>query len=217
MLNSTTREDTVEFPGASGTRGTTQPMATLARAVPLPPTRRPEQIEPSYHLTRWPLLNSTLEVAERVTNGKAGFLQRLVSYLMVGGFAALVNLTCFYLMYDVVKLPLNDAYPLQHLARYVIAFLTATEVSILANFIPNDRITFSHLPGHSRSWLTRCFRFHITCIAGTLLTLAISFSLHLVHIPAIGAQAIALILVTAFNFTLHHVFTYRHLTPVEVL
>jgi putative flippase GtrA len=212
MLNSTTREGTVEFPEAGGMRGTTQPMATLARPVPLP-----VQVEPSYHLTRWPLLNSTLEVAERVTNGKAGFLQRLATYLMVGGFAALVNLTTFYLMYDVVKLPLNDAHPFQHLARYVIAFLTATEVSILANFIPNDRITFSHLPGHSRSWLTRCFRFHITCIAGTLLTLAISFSLHLVHIPAIGAQAIALILVTAFNFTFHHLFTYRRLKPVEVL
>jgi len=30
------------------------------------------------------------------------------------------------------------------------------------------------------------------------------------------AQAIALILVTAFNFTAHHVFTYRHKAPATV-
>ncbi|MGH9637641.1 MAG: hypothetical protein ACRD72_22630 [Candidatus Angelobacter sp.] len=31
-----------------------------------------------------------------------------------------------------------------------------------------------------------------------------------IGVPALPSQAVALIIATAFNFTFHHLFTYRH-------
>jgi putative flippase GtrA len=174
-----------------------------------------ERKVPSYQPTRWPLVNRSLDYVDAVTNGRADWAQRLVSYLFVGGFAALVNLAVFSVIYYwVFPIPPNTTDEFTRGLHWFVAFTVATEISILANFIPNDYLTFRHLPGHKRSWLARCVRFHMTCVAGTLLTLAISFALHLVHVQAWMAQAIALIVVTAFNFTAHHLFTYRHKKPV---
>jgi dolichol-phosphate mannosyltransferase len=62
----------------------------------------------------------------------------------------------------------------------------------------------------------RCIRFHTTSLGGTLLTFVISFLLlHLLHVPALFAQAFALIIATAFNFAFHHLFTYRHTGAAE--
>jgi putative flippase GtrA len=169
---------------------------------------------PSYQPTRWPAVNRSLDYVDAVTHGRADWAQRLVSYLFVGGFAALINLSVFSLIYyKVFPVPPNTLDQFQRGLHWAVAFVIATEISILANFIPNDYLTFRHLPGHKRTWLARCVRFHMTCVAGTLLTLGISFALHLLFVPAWIAQAVALILVTAFNFTAHHLFTYRHKRP----
>lgn len=214
MANPMIQNDDIKVTEPGRSRGTTQPMTVVrpaAENVGKAPFAYAQT--PSYHPTRWSSVNGVLDVVERMTGGRAGWFQRLFSYLFVGGFAAIVNLLVFYVMYYLLPLPFDDKNSVQHTEHYLLAFVVATEISIFANFIPNDRITFSHLAGHSRSWWTRCMRFHVTCIAGTLLTLAISYSLHLVHLPAIAAQAIALIVVTAFNFTFHHLFTYRHTKP----
>lgn len=172
---------------------------------------------PSYQPTRWPVVNRSLDFVDAVTHGRADWAQRLVSYLFVGGFAAVVNLSIFSLIYyKIYPVPPNTTDQVQRGLHWAVAFVIATEISILANFIPNDYLTFRHLPGHKRSWLARCVRFHMTCVAGTLLTLGISFALHLLFIPAWIAQAVALIVVTAFNFTAHHLFTYRHKEPATV-
>ncbi|MBF6590979.1 MAG: GtrA family protein, partial [Ktedonobacterales bacterium] len=131
--------------------------------------------------------------------------QRLFSYLFIGGFAALVNLGVFWVMLYRITLPVDAR------LHYLIANLVAAEISIFANFIPNDRITFSHLPGHSRSWWARCGRFHITAIGGTTVTAIVSIALHAAGAPSIIAQASAILLALAFNFTFHHLFTYRHI------
>lgn len=208
----------VEMTEPLAPRGTTQPMAVVRPSDEVD-AMRPVVRERSYIPTRWPLANKALDVADTMTGGKAGWIQRLVSYLFVGGFAAVVNLVFFSLLHDHL---LSDS--MNHIVRYLVAYAIATEISIFANFIPNDRITFSHLPGHSRSWVVRCLRFHVTCTAGVALTLAIGFSLHLValnnHVAWLGAtvgQAIAIVIVTAFNFTMHHVFTYRHKAVPEPL
>lgn len=209
----------VETTDPLATRGTTQPMTTVHQGDEVEMMQAAAG-ERSYIPTRWPLANKALDVADSMTGGKAGWIQRLVSYLMVGGFAAVVNLIFFSALHDHV---FSDT--MNHIVRYLLAYAIATEISIFANFIPNDRITFSHLPGHSRSWVVRCLRFHVTCTAGVVLTLAIGFSLHLVslnyHVAWLTAtvgQAIAIVIVTAFNFTMHHVFTYRHKAePVEAL
>jgi dolichol-phosphate mannosyltransferase len=128
---------------------------------------------------------------------------RLFSFLCIGGFGAIVNLLCFSGVY----------YPLLEVANsfvaYGMAFVVGTEVSIVSNFILNDRLTFGDL--HARSWQARCLRYHVTSIGGVLLTLGSSFALlQLLHVPVLPAQATALIIATACNFVFHHVFTYGH-------
>ena len=128
---------------------------------------------------------------------------QLFSFLCVGGFGAVVNLLCFSGVY----------YPLLEVTNrflaYGIAFVVATEVSIVSNFILNDRLTFGDL--HARCWQARCLRYHVTSISGVLLTFGIAFSLlHLLPVPALLAQAAALIIATAWNFVFHHLFTYRY-------
>jgi putative flippase GtrA len=208
MLNHTTQDGEMEIAEVGRARGVTQPMATLPR----PATQAPEPvwtgIRPSYHPTRWGIVNRALALVDGRFPGKAGWLQRLVSYLFVGGFAAVVNLICFSILENNVPMPFSD------FVHNLIAFVVATEISIMANFIPNDRITFSHLPGHSRSWWQRCARFHLTAIGGTIVTYIVQFSLHFgAHMPYLFAEAIAIIVALAFNFTFHHVFTYRHVEP----
>jgi len=156
----------------------------------------------SYQPTPWSLVNSLLGWVDELTGGKAGVLQRLFTYLLIGGTAALVNLgvlATFFHFGSAKNLPYN-----------LLANAVAYEVSIMANFIPNDYITFRHLEGHSRSWAARCLRFHITSIGGIIVTFTIySILFGLVGLPALIAQAIALIIAVFFNFTFHHVFTYR--------
>ncbi|HZR40237.1 MAG TPA: GtrA family protein [Ktedonobacteraceae bacterium] len=160
---------------------------------------------PSYHATRWAWTNRVLDFADSVTGRRAGLLQRLFSFLFIGGIGAIVNVLCFTVAYASL-LPLAIA-----LIAYFGAFFLATEVSILMNFVLNDRITFRHLHTSDLSWWMRCVRFHITSIGGTLLTFCISFSLlHFIHILALLSQAIALAVATIFNFVGHHFFTYRH-------
>jgi putative flippase GtrA len=128
---------------------------------------------------------------------------RLFSFLCIGGFGAIVNLLCFSGVF----------YPLLEVTNsfiaYGIAFVVGTEISLVSNFILNDRLTFGDL--HARSWQARCLRYHVTSISGVLLTFGISFSLlHLLHVSVLPAQAAALIIATAWNFVFHHVFTYGH-------
>jgi putative flippase GtrA len=188
--------------------GSTQPMPSLpAVAVALAPAAV-DRPRPSYRPTQWQVVNRALDVADGLTGGRADWIQRLVSYLFVGGCAAGVNLLVFNVMYYHL-LQFADADFWQKALHFLLAFVVATELSIIANFIPNDYLTFRHLPGHQRSWLARGARYHVTCIAGTLLTLLISGTLQF-FIAVMFAQAVALVLVTAFNFVVHHAFTYSH-------
>jgi putative flippase GtrA len=203
------REDMLDFYNTEPTSAVSQ--APEADAAVLPKAK-PQSGLPSYHPTGMAKVDRLLDLADRLTGGRAEWIQRAFSYLFVGGIAAIINLITLQVM-----LNLLESAPFSHRVHYVIAFAVATEVSIMANFIPNDRITFSHLPGHSRSWIQRCARFHVTCTGGIIVTFAVSSLLHLVFgVPALPSQAVALIVATAFNFTFHHLFTYRH-KPATVL
>ena len=129
-------------------------------------------------------------IDNKIIRGHADWFQRAFSYLLIGGFSVVVNLIVFSITYYQVSWPLDQQW------HYVVAFAVASEVSILANFFPNDAITFRRLPGHNRPWLVRCARFHLTYLLGTLLQLFTSFSLHLLGSPALFAQAVAIAIVT---------------------
>ncbi|HKT39242.1 MAG TPA: GtrA family protein [Ktedonobacterales bacterium] len=193
------------------TQPTPAPRAVEADTAVLPKAKVVRSL-PSYHPTGMAKVDRLLDLADQLTGGRAEWIQRAFSYLFVGGIAAIINLITLQ-----VTLNLLASSPLPYKIHYGIAFVIATEVSIMANFIPNDRITFSHLPGHSRSWIQRCARFHVTCTGGVIVTFAVSSLLHLIlQVPALPSQAVALIVATAFNFTFHHLFTYRH-KPAAVL
>ncbi len=167
---------------------------------------------PSYQPLRWPIANRLLDLVDQITNGRAGMLQRLFSYLFIGGLGALVNLAVFQLLYEKVSLPLDRR------IHNVLALTIAYEISLLVNFMLNDYFTFRHLAGHRRSWLARCLRFHLTAGVGFFLTLMFQYSFHFfLHMPSLFAQALAIILVLFYNFTVHHLFTYRHIKgqPLE--
>ncbi len=156
----------------------------------------------SYYDTRWQLVNRALALTERLTGGRAGVIQRLFSYLLIGGTAALVNLGAFAVFERFGSLKILTLYS-------AIAYVVAYELSILANFIPNDYFTFRFLEGHNRSWLARCLRFHLTSLSGVLVTFILSWVFfHPLNMPLLVAQALALILAVFYNFTAHHIFTY---------
>lgn len=157
----------------------------------------------SYQPYAWSLPNTLLDLVDKHTNGHAGQLQRVISYLFFGGVAAVVNLLAFAIM---LRLLPGDDY-----VQNIISYAVAAEISIMANFIPNDRFTFNTLPGAKRPWLQRCLRFHATCIVGTILTYLIEAVLTFrAHAPALIAEAIAIVIVLIYNFSAHHLFTYRH-------
>jgi putative flippase GtrA len=163
--------------------------------------------EPSYVPTGLAALDRDLARIDRLTGGKAGLLQRLVSYLTIGGFAALVNLAAFDVLLYAIPLPFAGR------TRWLVAFLIAAEVSILANFVPNDRFTFGHLPGHARSWWVRCARFHSTCIGGTTVTFTVSYLANSRGLLPVLAEAAGIAVALCFNFTVHHLWTYRAARP----
>jgi putative flippase GtrA len=196
-------------------RGTTQPMPAVPVMPAIAATPATSGVYagrrmPSYHPTQWPQVNRALDIADRLSGGRADWVQRFVTYSFIGGCAAVVNLFIFAIMWQVVPLPLDTQIWWQDGLKWFIAFAVSAEISIFANFIPNDYFTFRHLPGHKRTWVARAARFNLTCMAGTLLTLVIAGALHFVHVQATLGQAIAIALVFLFNFTFHHIYTYRH-------
>jgi putative flippase GtrA len=171
---------------------------------------QPASIVHTYHPTRWPIVNNVLDIVDSVSKGRAGQLQRFVSFAFLGGIASLVNLGIFSIM-------LSRKVPTNYEVRWVIAFLLASEISIIVNFSLNDYFTFRHLPGHTRSWSARCTRFHMTSISAIILTFLINLALsHGLRIQAILAQAIAILIVLFYNFAVHHLFTYRHVKTATV-
>jgi putative flippase GtrA len=195
----------------------------------------PVSHRPSYIPTSWAVVNRALDIVDQVTNGRADWVQRFFSYSFIGGIAALVNLLIFSLLaYPYITKPTNDvvhvwvAQFIASMNRYMgmsvgdivhtlIAQLIAFEISLMVNFIPNDYFTFRHLAGHSRSWGARLLRYHITSITGFCLTSLIEYLFaHGLHLIPFFSQAIALILVFIYNFTFHHVFTYRRVSHKSI-
>jgi putative flippase GtrA len=173
--------------------------ASGASAASGPPER-------SWTPTGIALADTILEQAERITHGKAGWLQRSFTYVFIGGIAAIINLIVLYLAYNVAKLPVASN------LHWLLAFLFAAGVSTMASFVLNDRITFSRLPGHARSWVARCLRYFSTSAAGTSATLVMSFAFKTwLGMSALIAEAVAILLALVLNFTMHHVWTYRHI------
>lgn len=162
----------------------------------------------TYQPYPWHFANQVLDFVDGKTSGKAGQIQRILSYLLFGGLAALVNLVIFGLVLYGFHFPISVS-PQMH---NIFAFIIAAECSIMASFLPNDRFTFISLPGAKRPWWQRCLRFHATCIVGISLTFLVEFALFsLAHTPELLAEALGIVIGLIYNFTFHHLFTYRRI------
>jgi putative flippase GtrA len=142
------------------------------------------------------------------SNGRAEELVRVVQFLVVGGSASALNLACVGL-FDKLFNP-SGVWPV------FFVILVATEISLLANFILNDRFTFRSLVSQQRTWSQRCLRFHGPASVGFVLTLLISNGIHQFvtlahgkHLPLVVGQAVAIVIVTFVNFVMHRNWTYR--------
>ena len=165
---------------------------------------------PTYHPTSWLIVNRILDVIDELTGGLAGLVQRFFSFAFIGGFAACANLAVFFIFSHLVYPSFNDV------LHNAITFVVASEISLMVNFIPNDYFTFRRMAGN-RSWGVRCARFHITALSGTALTYILQFCFNFFfHVPSFFAQAIAIFIVLFYNFTFHHLFTYRHKKELPV-
>jgi putative flippase GtrA len=211
MKDSVVSNSVDEFSSVLVDLGNQAPLLTPSPQTPVSSpdiTSGPATPVPSYQPYPWSALNQVLDLIDKKSNGRAGLLQRVISYLFFGGVAALVNLAVFYIMYYHVLTPLVAK---NATVGNILSYIVAAELSIIANFIPNDRFTFNKLPGARRPWLQRSARFHMTCIVGSCLTFLIELALStFTHTQPIFAEAIATLLVLIYNFTFHHVFTYRH-------
>jgi len=139
---------------------------------------------------------------EEKSGGKGAELSRIISFLVIGGSAAVLNLVCVGLFSHIID---------PHRAYWLIISL-ATEIALLFNFVLNDRFTFHSFADNSRTWLQRCVRFHGPGSIGFVLTLVISsfaFKVGHPHLTPVTAQAIAIVIVTFVNFTLHRFWTFR--------
>lgn len=141
---------------------------------------------------------------DHYTHGHAAEVTRVVSFLIVGGLGALVNLGCVWLFSTLTPLP-HEAY-----------IVLATEIALLFNFLLNDRFTFHTMVDSRRPFWLRCLRFHGPSALGFVLTLLISYVVyHYGHLSSVLAQAVAILVVTVVNFLMHHFWTYRPMTPLR--
>src|SRR5579884_2514998 len=94
----------------------------------------------SYQPSRWTNVNRILDTVDEITRGRAGLCQRFFSFAFIGGLASLVNLAVFAIvMYGMHFGSMSEQ------LHNVIASVAAAEISIVANFIPNDYFTFRSL------------------------------------------------------------------------
>jgi putative flippase GtrA len=164
---------------------------------------------PSYRPTKWAFVNSTLDRVDVITKGRAGSLMKFVTFLVIGGFTSVINLVIADVIWS-IPLPLSEA--LQNL----IGTLIGIEISLIVNFMLNDKFTFNDTSGHDRPWLARLSRFHVTALGGQVLTLGLQAGFSdLLHLSKLISLAISIIIVLFYNFTFHHFFTYRHLKTIE--
>src|SRR5689334_21125291 len=90
----------------------------------VPPTPRLS----SYQPTAWAFVNRVLDIVDARTGGRGAWCQRFFMFACIGGCAALVNMAVFYLVFNIIALPVNET------LHNVIASALAAAISIIANF-----------------------------------------------------------------------------------
>jgi dolichol-phosphate mannosyltransferase len=122
---------------------------------------------------------------------------RFVRFAVVGLSGVIVDMGLLFLLSDPSMLGWG-------LTR---SKLIATEMAIVNNFLWNDAWTFRDVSAHQRSprqRLRRFGKFQLICLAGALLNTALlNIQFNLLHMNRYIANAIAIAMVTGWNFWLN--------------
>jgi len=131
---------------------------------------------------------------------RTGELKRILKFVLVGGSGTLVNLGLLAIMTS------DEAPLLEKLIAGAIAF----EISVIWNFILNDRITFRDRRQGGGGFLGRLLRFNTTSLGGLVIYLGFlallteAFSLHYIVAAAIGIVA-----AFGWNFLINSIWTWK--------
>jgi dolichol-phosphate mannosyltransferase len=98
--------------------------------------------------------------------------------------------------------------------------LIAAELAIINNFIWNDAWTFKDIASHQtgvRHRLQRFSKFQLVCLAGLMLnTVLLNLQFNLLGMNRYLANAIAIAIVTGWNFWLNFKLSWRAATPEDI-
>ena len=129
---------------------------------------------------------------------RADELMRVATYLAIGALVTLENLVSITL------------FARQGMIPYVVYVAIAQELSVLFNFLLNDRFTFHKMTAIRHPWHIRCLRFHSIAVGGGIATVGISTVMHqFFHFAPVIAQLVAISSMTFVNFAMHRFWTYR--------
>jgi dolichol-phosphate mannosyltransferase len=129
---------------------------------------------------------------------RTGELTRILKFLIVGGTGTLVNLGLLALLKEGAGM------------YYLLAGAIAFEVSVVWNFVLNDRFTFGDRKSSEAGFLERLLRFNVTSLGGfviyiaTLALLTGGFGLYYILSAAIG-----IIFGFGWNFLVNSAWTWR--------
>jgi dolichol-phosphate mannosyltransferase len=135
------------------------------------------------------------------------FPVRFVKFCIVGFSGAIVDMTVFWMLCEVVRWPVAPAK------------CVSTEAAILNNFFWNDVWTFADLAASDpKPRLRRFATFNAICAGGLVFSLLLLF----VQVAVLGlnrylANGVAIVLVTAWNFGMNRAVSWATPTPAAAV
>jgi dolichol-phosphate mannosyltransferase len=148
----------------------------------------------SYLKQLWNLLTYSLTTPES-TGYKEIF--RVVMFMTVGITGIIVNIGTLYLLTEYANL------------WYMWAACIGVELSILTNFLLNDRITFWDLPSKLHP-LHRFALYHFVCVGGIIVTiLTMTILVEMLHLWYIYGSIIGICLAFLWNFSMSRGVAWR--------
>jgi len=137
-------------------------------------------------------------------------VNRFVRFAIVGLSGVVVDMGVLFLLSDPSTLGWG-------LTR---SKLIAAELAIINNFIWNDAWTFKDIASHQtgvRHRLQRFSKFQLVCLAGLMLnTVLLNLQFNLLGMNRYLANAIAIAIVTGWNFWLNFKLSWRAATPEDI-
>jgi dolichol-phosphate mannosyltransferase len=131
---------------------------------------------------------------------RTGELKRIIKFLLVGGSGTVVNLV-------ILAFATTDDAPL---VEKMLAGAIAFEVSVIWNFVLNDRFTFGDRIKRANGYFGRLLKFNVTSLGGFVIYLGMLAALtELFGLHYLVAAAIGILGAFGWNFLVNSAWTWR--------